>query len=119
MSASEELTVAPKEKVTLNSGKQAAEGETLNYKWYDLTNDPGQSVEISDAADKPSYTLTADHNKKICCEVTKDGQVVFTKEFIVTVDTGLEIESNEYDDCDDYWHIPFILQVFSQEYSKD
>lgn len=99
VSASEKLTVAPKEKVTLNSGKQAAEGETLNYKWYDLTNDPGQSVEISDAADKPSYTLTADHNKKICCEVTKDGQVVFTKEFIITVDTGLEIESDyDYED---------------------
>lgn len=116
VSASEELTVAPKEKVTLNSGKQAAEGETLNYKWYDLTNDPGQSVEISDAADKPSYTLTADHNKKICCEVTKDGQVVFTKEFIVTVDTGLEIESNEYDDCDDYCELEMNESTVLQPY---
>ena len=116
VSASEELTGAPKEKVTLNSGKQAAEGETLNYKWYDLTNDPGQSVEISDAADKPSYTLTADHNKKICCEVTKDGQVVFTKEFIVTVDTGLEIESNEYDDCDDYCELEMNESTVLQPY---
>lgn len=98
-SESEELKVAPKEEVTLDSGKQAAEGETLNYKWYDLTNDPGQSVEISDAANKPSYTLTVDHNKRIRCEVTKDGQVIFTKEFIVTVNTGLEIERDyDYED---------------------
>ena len=52
VSASEKLTVAPKEEVTLNSGKQAAEGENLNYKWYDLTNDPEHPEEISAAADK-------------------------------------------------------------------
>lgn len=112
----EEHTVAPKEEVTLDSGKQAAEGETLNYKWYDLTNDPGQSVEISNAADQPRYTLTADHNKRIRCEVTKDGQVIFTKEFIVTVDTGLEIESNEYDDCDDYCELEMNESTVLQPY---
>ena len=115
VSASEERTVAPKEEVTLDSGKQAAEGETLNYKWY-LTNDPGQSVEISDAADKPSYTLTADHNKKIRCEVTKDGQVVFTKEFIVTVNTGLEIWNDEYDDWYDYLELEMNESTVLQPY---
>ena len=117
VSASEELTVAPKEEVILDSGKQAAEGETLNYKWYDLTNDPEQPKEISAAADQPSYKLTADHNKKIRCEVTKDGQVVFTKEFIITVNTGLEIDrDDEYDDYDDYRELEMNESTVLQPY---
>ena len=94
-----ELKVEPNEEVTLDSGKQAEEGENLSYIWYDF-NDSDQPEEITEATGQPTYKLIADHNKKIRCEVTKDGQTIFAKEFTVTVNTGLEIESD--DDYENY-----------------
>ena len=104
----------PNEEVTLDSGKQAEEGENLSYIWYDF-NDSDKPEEITEATGQPTYKLIADHNKKIRCEVTKDGQTIFAKEFTVTVNTGLEIESD--DDYENYGE-PWRTAVGSWFYSS-